>query len=414
MSDTSISIVGFLLLVLFVLAAISRALDVLWDRQDKEILKQKILEFWIKISEIGFVEQLRTALNARYRRTRALRKSFIMLFWAFCLVVVVATSYDSFQTDEANQRQNYKEMVEIDFASSYFVHCAYLMWGEGAGKIKTACDPKHPIDPPKVFEIYRQRQTDFENLLSQIGTTPLLLSTIGSTILATIVLAVPLTLALWLSLNLTLWILSRITQSRLKFALLVLTDIIVAIFMPPLLSSTFMIVMVGTGVLLSGQIIDLTSFASANWSTLTLRTAGLEINFAFIYPALFFLLTTVIPTMFTLLLGLPAILVGVVWMAINRTFEFTTAAGKVLRLDFSNDFIQATIDWAIFTDLLFSATYLIPCLCLVLANRSETTRKLFLNLVMWVGDHSQGPLVALSEIFSSVFTFFARLFTGKK
>jgi len=96
-------------------------------------------------------------------------------------------------------------------------------------------------------------------------------------------------------------------------------------------------------------------------------------------------------------------------MAYLRVFAFTADVWKIPQLDFSNDAISSIIDWAIFTDLLFSVAYLGPCVLLVLANRSSTLRNKFLNLVMFIGDHSKGPFVAVAEFLSPLLTFLQRL-----
>lgn len=100
---TFIIAIGGFCFVLIALAGIFRALDVLWDRQDKEKLRDNILDFWVKTSELEFGEQLHRALEARYARMRSLRKQFIKLFWIFCAVVAISAAASSpFRTDMAS------------------------------------------------------------------------------------------------------------------------------------------------------------------------------------------------------------------------------------------------------------------------------------------------------------------------
>jgi hypothetical protein len=407
-----LKVIFYFCFALIVLAAGFQALDVLWDRQDKDRLKQRILDFWIATSEIEFIEQLHRALDARYARMRSLRKQFVELFWILCVVVAVSTIYDTW-ADKAILQTEYKTIVKIDFASRYEIHCLYLMWGKSAEAIKAACDLHNRSNSPPELAYVQEREKQFNDLVSTVGTEFLLFSDIASTVIGLIVVSLPLTAALLISLNVTLWILSRITRSGLRLTFLVLFDFLVALFMPPLLTSICMLILVGAGVFIFGQVIDLGWFVTTNWLTLTLGTVALEIMANFIFPALLFSLATVISGTSAVIVSILTVTIGAIWLATYRVFEFIVAVGKFVRLDFSNDYIQSTVDWAIFTDLLFSTLYLVPCLLLVLANRSGTTRRMFLNLVMWVGDHSRGPFIALAEIASSVFALVGKLFISK-
>jgi hypothetical protein len=292
----------------------------------------------------------------------------------------------------------------MDFDTRYRVRCSQLMSGKSTEEIKAACNPENTTNAPPELASYKKLEAEFQQYVSDIGPSALLISTIVAEALGIFVLVIPLTAALLISLNLTLWILSKITQSQLRMFFLVALDVLVAIIMPPLLTSLFLLVVVGAGVILFGQIIAFASFPSANWLSLTLGEASVKIYANFIFPALFFLLAVTLPSKIGLIVALLTLIVGASWIASDRGFEFVSDAGKLFQLDFTTDSLQATIDWAIFTDLLFSVFYLFPCLLLVLANRSDATRTKFLNLVMWVGDHSKGPFVALAELSSLFFS----------
>jgi hypothetical protein len=413
------TVLAAICIALLVLTAAFQALDVLWDRQDKDRLKERILEFWISTSGLAFPAQLRQALDARYARMRSLQKQFqfIKLFWLFCTLLIIFTSLElPFWTDKADIQSAYKLAVEVDFEWGYRIRCAYLltMSKKSPDELKVACDPQMRANAPPGLTIYQTREAEFQKYLSDLSTAPLLLSAIATNIISVIVVAIPLTVALLLSLNVTMWILSRITQSRLNLIFLLILDILVAICMPPLLTTSFMFLLVGAGVLVSGQVIDFASFSSANWVTLTLGMTAFLINLHFIFQALSVLLVLQFPGILAALIGFLSFISTTLWMAGDRVLEFAVDVGKVLRLDFSTDAIQSTVNWAIFTDLLFSMSYVIPSLLLVLANRNATARSMFLNLLMWIGDHSKGPLIAVSEIFSSLFTLLRKLFFGDK
>jgi len=95
--------------------------------------------------------------------------------------------------------------------------------------------------------------------------------------------------------------------------------------------------------------------------------------------------------------------------AFDRVIQFFVDANKLVRFDFSVDSVTACVDWAIFIDILFSMSFLLPCLSLVLANRNSKSRKVFLNVAMWIHDHNRGPYLAISELL----TLFTRIFPGK-
>src|SRR5262249_8577513 len=71
--------------------------------------------------------------------------------------------------------------------------------------------------------------------------------------------------------------------------------------------------------------------------------------------------------------------------------------GRIAALDLNIDPIETLINYAIGLDVLFSLLYIVPCLSLVLMQRSEWTRNLFLKIVQWIAEHPKGPIIALEE-----------------
>jgi hypothetical protein len=335
---------------------------------------------------------------------RLLRTRFLKLFWIFCALVALFTTVENLWKDNSELRSSLKQTVHTDFDTRYRLRCAQLMSGKSQAEINAACDPQNPTNAPRELESYQKLEAEFQQYVSEIKPNALLLSIIVAENIGIFFLAIPLTIALLISFNATLWILSKITRSKLRLFFLIVVDVLVATIMPPLLTSIFLLLVVGAAIILFGQIIAFASFSSANWFTLTLGAASLGMHVKFIFPAAFFLLAVILPGKLGWAVAALTLVVGGIWMATDRVSEFISDAAKLFQLDFTTDSLQATIDWAIFTDLLFSAFYLVPCLLLVLANRSETTRTKFLNLVMWVGDHSRGPFIALAELSTLLFS----------
>jgi hypothetical protein len=401
--------------VCIVAAIFLRFLNVLYDRQDKEKLKQSILDFWINTSELAFVEKLHRSLDARYTRMKSLRWPFIKLFWLLCILVAASMSIGILKEDGAERQAKWEKSVTEDFSFGYIFRCGVLLGKAGRNDdIGKICSADKRTEGPPELSIYKERENKFRNLVSQMGPTNLLLADIVSNLTAIVVVAIPLTAALFVSLNFTLWILSRITRSNLGFFILVLFDFLIAIIMPPLLTSFSLLILVGVGVVISGQILDLSWFDTANWVTLTIGSAALGINLSFIFPVLFLLSAYYLSGFIGGAILVLIYFVSPIWMAITRISSFISDAAKFLSFDFSNDILQSIIDWAIFTDLVFSTVYLGPSLLLIFANRSYRTRSFFLNLVMQIGDHSEGPLVAIADILSSSGDFLKKIISGKE
>lgn len=406
--STALTSVGVLFSALAVLAAILQFLDIVWDRQDKERIKQRILDFWIKTSDLAFMAQVSSALEARYARTRSLRGKFITLFWIFCGVVICVASIETLWIKSDDLRASYSATLKINFDADFSIRCAYSMVpaSPGSNDVAERCNPTNESNSSPEFVSYRITRDKFLNFVSQCSPTSLLLSQLTSGVISVLIVGLPATVALLISLNLTLWILSRITQSRIKFVFLVLFDIFVAAWMPPFLTSLMIMVVVAAEVLISGQIFSIATFSEPSWLALTVGSSLLQINITFWFLSIAFLVISVFPAQLAAILTALAFLDAPLVMAALRVETFVADVVKVFEFDFSTDLIQATIDYAIFTDLLFSAFYLCPCFLIVVANRNDRFRNMFLNLIMWVGDHAKGPFVAVSELASLVFSIF--------
>ena len=398
------TIIGVVVVVFAALAAIFQLLDIVWDRRDKERIKARILDFWIKTSDLALIDQVNSALEARYARTRSLRPKFIVLFWTFCGIAIAFAAIELLGQDAGELRKSFTETLKVNLDTDFRIRCSSLHGSEDEGQER--CDPDKESNDSSEILRFRATRTKFLAFTTGLSDNSLRMSAIISEIISAVIVAIPATFALYLSLKLTLWLLSRITRSGMKFLLLVVLDIFVAISMPPFLTSLMIVTVVALEVLVSGQILSTASFSEANWMTLTFGSALLQVNISFIWVALGFLVLTLLPSKLVAMFTVLAILNVPIALAAFRIQSFMEDVLKVLKFDFSTDLIQAVIDWAIFTDLLFSAFFLGPSLLLVIANRNGALRKAFLNLVMWIGDHAKGPFVAGAELASIILAMF--------
>jgi hypothetical protein len=140
--------------------------------------------------------------------------------------------------------------------------------------------------------------------------------------------------------------------------------------------------------------------------SLALGSALLSINVSFFWIAFGFLALSIFPAQAAAIITALALINLPLALAWLRIQSFVGDVVKLLHFDFSTDAVQGIIDWAIFTDFLFSVVYLGPSFLIVAAGRNETLRNRFLNLVMWIGDHAKGPFVALSELATIIFSIF--------
>jgi hypothetical protein len=307
------------------------------------------------------------------------------------------------------------KLVETNFDQRYRVHCAILLGQEKRADeedAETFCDPANDHNEFKQLAQYRLQLAAYKALVTNLTEKrPHLLVALQALMafLQIAIVAAPLSAALWLSFNITLRLLSRITASKLSLFLLVTLDVLVALLMPPLVTSFMTCVLVGGAVFAFGELPDFFAFQSANWFTLTVGGALFMTSFNFILPTLIALVALMLPTTWGILLAVAMLFIAPIIVAVYRGLEFFTDVGKVVGLDWGIGPISTAINWAIFLDLLFSITFLAPSLALVLANRNKSTRKIFLNFAMWIHDHQKGPFIAISEILTSI----PKVFGGK-
>jgi hypothetical protein len=214
--------------------------------------------------------------------------------------------------------------------------------------------------------------------------------------LVPLLLSIPLAIGLFISFNITLWLLSRVTQSRIGATIIVLFDLALALIMPSVVSAAVISLAVFGLIFSLDGMPDYASIGNdTTWTNLTFASV------CFILGRL--LSTPLVVAAFTKFFS---------FEAVGATYIVTTLAhygylnaktlfidlGRIASFDLAIDPVETIINYAIGLDVLFSLLYIVPCLLLVLMQRSEWTRNLFLRVVQWIAEHPKGPIVALEEM----------------
>jgi hypothetical protein len=216
--------------------------------------------------------------------------------------------------------------------------------------------------------------------------------------LVPLILALPLTAGLFVSFNLTLWLLSRLTQSRLAALAVVAFDVLLALVMPTIVSGVLLTILVFAIVFSFDTLPDYSMFQNPTWITLTISSASVLLGFYLSTPVVVALFTKEFPFEF---IGPSYIVSTIAGYAYDNAKSLFVDIGRIVKFDFDIGPAETLINYAIGIDLLFSLVYIVPCLLLVLMQRSDLTRKILLNIMQWVAEHPKGPLIALEEIVTS-------------
>jgi hypothetical protein len=206
-----------------------------------------------------------------------------------------------------------------------------------------------------------------------------------------------LSLSLYISFNMTLWLLSKFMQSNIWLPIIVLIDFTLAVIMPPMLTTFGLSIFSFASVISVGGALDFSYFHDYDWIKFVLAQTGFELVLSMGAPmivALFYnQIGGVAGALFAMIVGL--------YVAPQLGYDFLATLlrdiNKVFHLDFNVPLTETMFNYAITIDLLFSATYLFPCVALVFMQRSATTREIFLRIVQKIAEHPRGPLVAVSR-----------------
>jgi hypothetical protein len=244
---------GMIALITFIGVAI-KALDQFVDHSDKEIIKRKIVNFWVSTAELSTSESVGRALKSRYGQMKRNIPMFLRLYWYMLLMMFVVICYENHSRTTDELEKDFMTSITIDFsvlANTYYI--------EAVPNYDNFCD-KHPKSCTELgdelawrHEVSRTAQLEslYDELLPDLEKQRPFWLEVGADAAGALVialLAIPLSLSLLLSFNCTLWLLSSITSSRWKFAAILLLDAFVALIAPVVLLNIFVYLGIQLGI----------------------------------------------------------------------------------------------------------------------------------------------------------------------
>ncbi|MDB5616179.1 hypothetical protein [Tardiphaga sp.] len=389
--------------------------NLLNDRNRKSI-RNRIEAFWFRTANLEVHEQFQAALISRYFLMRRLQSFFIKGFAYILIVLCVAGFIKGYQRDATEIATEIKELVKYSFDRGAKYQYSYDDLKRDADKDdppqftieQNTCVLGEGFEPLK--EISRlvtinSRVTTLLEGLERKERTLKLLNGFSET-LSNFVFGLPLLLGLYISLNCTLWLLSRVTQSRAGAVLIVLFDLVLATAMPGLITGGVLCAMALVAVLTLGNMPDYTFYEQPTWITMLASGVSARLELSLAVPIIISIFITSIPIM---QIGV-WFLSTVATFILNNMTRLIADLGRIINFDLNIGSHETLLNYAIGIDLIFSLIYILPCLAIVLVQRSDLTRTLFLNSVQWVAEHPRGPLIAIEEIVMAFARYLASVF----
>ncbi len=384
-------------------------LDRLLDSRDREVARRKVEDFWYRTATMELYEQFQHALRSRYFQMRRLQRLFIGTFLLIAMILVFYNTASGIVAPTSSFVEGQQKTIDFDFNIRRQFFLAYIDIVDEVpsfGDVDGQCTIGEGF--ASLREIYRLGtiKSNLSRFLESQKDNTVAIRVYNGLVSCTVILllTIPLVVGLYLSFTMTLWLLSRFTQSRLGAVLIVVADLAIALVMPLLLSGLFLSLLAFAAIFYFGTVPDYSLFEHPTWNTLWVSSVGMLLALSLGVPIIFSLFASLFP----IWAAVPFIATSTVAYSYQNLKTLVTDMGRVLMFDLNIGPGETLINWAIVLDILFSLTYIIPCLSLVLMQRSPTTRRLFLNLVQWIAEHPSGPLIATSEIFTS----FAKYLTG--
>jgi hypothetical protein len=248
------------------------------------------------------------------------------------------------------------------------------------------------------------QEDSYNELISSISQTdPFLLrvATTASAALVILFVALLLSISLLISFHLTLFVLSIITKSTFQFILIVAADLITALAIPPLLLNILLYASGAILLIFARGMIDYSTFTTANVPNLIVATSGVLSLVPLALPAATILISYFVFTS-SGAWGGSALFINIIYhLTYVRILSFFEDTWKVIHFDFGVGIIDSAVNWAIFTDVLYSIFFLVPALAIIIVQRWSFGRRMFLNLVLWVSAHPKGVIFACGEMMLS-------------
>jgi hypothetical protein len=82
----------------------------------------------------------------------------------------------------------------------------------------------------------------------------------------------------------------------------------------------------------------------------------------------------------------------------QRLSIFISDTWKVAHFDFNESYVEGMVNFAIGTDILYSAFFILPGLGIVFIQRWPFGRRTFLNFIQRIAEHPKSPIYAVGTM----------------
>jgi hypothetical protein len=363
-----------------------RWLDPFIEDGDKERLKRKFEELRLSVAELGTRESVAKAIKSRYGYMKRTIPLFLSLYWLFLFIMFIITCADNYKMDSKDIQINFTQTANLDFS-----FLANERYGEAIQDIKLFCLHR-PDDCEKYGDELAWRKDvsrianlegSYNDLLNELSKNPfwLRLAADASAALVIAFMAIPLSFSLLVSFNLTLWLLSKVTSSSFKLIAIGVLDIFIAVVMPVVLLSLFMLIGTYVSVIAIGGFMDFTYFDTVNITTLIVGQSAMLFNLNLLVltgPAWFVYAVADWGVRIVYLIIQIFLLASFMRLTI---VNFIGDTWKVAHFDFSPAYTDGVINFAIITDLLYSLWFFLPAFGIVLIQRWPSGQRTLLKIV---------------------------------
>jgi hypothetical protein len=137
MADTSGSISSIMgSLITFILGVVAlfkfigvtlKAIDQLVEESDKEIIRQKVVKFWVSTADLSTFEAVGKALKSRYRQMKRNIPMFLRLYWFMLLIMFAVVCHDNHNAKAGDLEKNFMQSIKVDFSvldNTYYLEAA--------------------------------------------------------------------------------------------------------------------------------------------------------------------------------------------------------------------------------------------------------------------------------------------------
>lgn len=402
---------GAVVVALITAGFVLSALDRLLDSRDRDAIRARVEKFWFRTASLELHEQFQLAMRSRYTQMRRLQRYFFMFFVAIGFFLSFANAMWGALATPKEIKEYQQALMKTDFElrySFYFYVDGYSGDEPEFGNVDGSCTIGSGYDDMQAIYSLGRAKAGIEKFLDDHEDSAVAMRIFSATVgaLVPLFLTMPLAVGLFISFNITLWLLSRVTQSRIGATIIVIFDLALALVMPSVVSAVLISIAVFAVVFSVEGMPDYASIGGeVTWVRLTIASMCFILGRSLSWPLVVAAFTKEFPFE---LIGVPYIVSTLAQYGYLNAKALFIDLGRIATFDLNIDPIETLINYAIGFDVLFSLLYIVPCLSLVLMQRSEWTRNLFLKIVQWIAEHPKGPIIALEE----VVTAFARYLGG--